>query len=154
MQMDKMMEIIRKDSSRVRSYVVMGEVGTGKSSCFREKNKEYSYLDFNDEAEHFFEKTKMSLRVFDIGEFFKYIEEAVGLESGITVIDNLEVIQNILYNQDREGRYLERFFNVMCRQGYRGKVVYVLSDIRKMMMEKHLEKSKLPKNNIIRWGNL
>jgi hypothetical protein len=154
MQMDKIMDSIKDDSSRVRSYIVMGRVACGKSSFFREKSQEYNYLDFSKKAESFFHKTKMSLKIFDIGEFFKYIEETVGFDPGITIVDNLEIIQNILYNQDREGRYLERFFNVMCRQGYRGKVVYVMSDINRMMMDKHLEKSKLPKNNIIRWGNL
>ena len=152
--MDKMMDKIKEDSSRVRSYIVMGKVACGKSSFFRKKIQEYNYLDFSKEAESFFHKTKMSLKIFDIGEFFKYIDEIVGFDPGITIIDNLEIVQNILYNQDRDGKYIERFFNVMCRQGYRGKVVYVMSDINKMMMDKHLEKSKLPKNNIINWGEL
>jgi hypothetical protein len=42
----------------------------------------------------------------------------------------------------------------MCRQGYRGKVVYVLSDVKKMMLERHMKEGKLPEKNIIRWESL
>jgi hypothetical protein len=60
------------------------------------------------------------------------------------VIDNLEIIQNILFAKEE----FQEFFKEMELQKFKNKVIFVFSNIRIMKLKKEL-KSYYPEKNII-----
>lgn len=151
--MKKIIETIKNNESRINSYIVLGEISSGKTTELL-KLEDIKYIDFLKEAKIFFDKEMLSLSLFEIGIFFKYIEQLIDYHRGITVIDNLEFVQNILYNLEKDANALKRFFDSMIMQAYIGKVVFVISNIKKMKIENILEKSKLPERNVITWRKI
>lgn len=141
-----------KDISRVNANVLLGDVAIGKTTLLKKNCSKYNYIDFNDILEDCFSRTYNSLRVFSTGSFFKYINNVIGYNTEITVIDNLEVVINILYNLDPEGQKIIRFFNDLLLQSYSGKVIFVISNVRKIKVETLLSKSDFPHQNIKIWG--
>lgn len=148
--MKNIIETIRNNNSRIKSYILLGEVGSGKTKELL-KIENIKYINFLEEAKKFFDKEMLSLTLFEIGIFFKYIDRIIDYNRGIVVVDNLEFVQNILYNLEKNENGLKKFFDSMIMQAYTGKVVFVISNIKKMKLENILEKSKLPKENIIIW---
>jgi len=148
--LEKIIEKIKNSNSRINSYVILGEINSGKTRELL-KIKDIKYIDFLEEAQEFFDKEMLDLRLFEIGIFFKYIEKITKHHRGVTVIDNLEFIQNILYNLEEDEKALKRFFNSMIRQSFFGKIVFVISNIKRMKTEYILEKSELPETNIVIW---
>jgi len=141
-----------KDISRVNANILLGDVAIGKTALFKKNCSKYTYIDFNEILEDCFSKTYNSLRVFNIGSFFKYINNVIGYNTEITIIDNLEVVMNILYNLEPEGQEIIKFFNDLTLQGYLGKVVFVISNVRRIKVESLLYKSNFPHQNIKIWG--
>ena len=148
--MREVMEVRENNESSINSYIILGEISSGKTTELL-KLENIKYIDFLEEAKEFFNKEMLSLTLFEIGVFFKYIEHLVNYHKGITIIDNLEFIQNILYNLEDDENALKKFFDSMAMQAYIGKVGFVISNIKKMKIENILEKSKLPKRNVIVW---
>ncbi|MDP0505972.1 MAG: hypothetical protein Q7K47_01970 [Fusobacterium sp. JB019] len=148
--MKNIIEAIRNNNSRIKSYILLGEVGSGKTKELL-KIENIKYINFLEEAKKFFDKEMLSLTLFEIGIFFKYIERLIDYNRGIVVIDNLEFVQNILYNLEKNENGLKKFFDSMIMQAYTGKVIFIISNIKKMKLENILEKSKLPEENIIIW---
>lgn len=141
-----------KDISRVNANILLGDVAIGKTILLKKNCSKYTYVDFNEILEDCFSKTYNSLRVFSTGSFFKYINNIIGYNTEITVIDNLEVVMNILYNLDPEGQEIIKFFNDLTLQGYLGKVIFVISNVRRIKVEPLLYKSDFPHQNIKKWG--
>lgn len=152
MDLNLFLNDVQKDISRVNANILLGDVATGKTALLKSNCSRYTYIDFNEILEDCFDKTYNSLRVFDIGSFFKYINNVIGNNTEITVIDNLEVVMNILYNLDPEGQEIIKFFNDLLLQGYLGKVIFVISNIRKIKVKSLLYKSDFPHQNIKIWG--
>lgn len=152
MDINLLLNDVKKDISRVNTNILLGDIAIGKTTLLKNNSSKYTYIDFNDILEDCFDKTYNSLRVFSTGNFFKYINNIIGYNTETTVIDNLEVIFNILYNLDPEGQEIIKFFNDLMLQSYLGKVIFVISNIKKIKVEPLLYKSNFPHQNIKFWG--
>ncbi|MGL5638781.1 MAG: hypothetical protein ACRCW7_05500 [Cetobacterium sp.] len=127
--------------SRINAYVYLKELNS-KNNFINIEN--LRYINFEERAFQFFKDNSLTLNIFDRGKFFEYIKKISEIEASIILIDNLEVIQNILFNKDE----LEEFFKEMQLQKFKNKVIFVFSDIRIMKMNKILY-SNYPEKNII-----
>ncbi|GCD11659.1 hypothetical protein [Clostridium tagluense] len=146
-------EIVNKEVySRVNSHVAIGELDSSEIEYIK-KCKNFEYVDFEDRASDFFRETKMTIKIFDTGDFFKYIKQLSSKSDKILVIDNLQIIQNILYSLDGEGNHLKQFFVSMINQSFTKEVLFIFSNIRIMKMEKCLKKADFPQKNTIKWGD-
>lgn len=152
MDLNLLLKDVEKDISRVNANILLGDVAIGKTTFLKNNISKYTYIDFNEILEDFFSETYNSLRVFNIGSFFKYINNIIGYNTETTVIDNLEVVINILHNLDIEGREIIKFFNDLSLQGYMGKVIFVISDVKKIKIKSLLHKSDFPQQNTNFWG--
>ena len=141
---EKIEEIDKNFYSRINTYIYIKNVSEKIS-----KNESYNLISFEKIAEDFFKTTNSSLNIFDIGVFFKYIQNIINNDNKITIIDDLEIIENILYNKDENS--LTRFFNSLTLQSYFNKTFFVITDIKKMKIGKKLLESSFPNKNII-WG--
>lgn len=140
---------IQKDEivSRYNSYIIFCPNNKEIINIEEKNNVEYEYIDFEIVVEDFFKKSNMNLKIFDNGNFFKYLHKIFeGINQSI-IIDNLEIIENILYN--KEGDYLKKFFSELAVQIYKEKVFFIIRDIKKMKIEKEIKKSNFPNKNIL-----
>lgn len=142
---EKIEEIDKNFYSRINTYIYIKNVGEKLENI----SNEYRVIDFENIAEEFFSKTNSSLTIFDTGNFFKYLQVLLKDEKKIVIIDNLEIIENILYNRDEHS--LVRFFNSLTLQSYFNKTFFVITDIKKLKIGKRLLESSFPNKNII-WG--
>ncbi|MGL6167557.1 MAG: hypothetical protein ACRC0Y_04635 [Fusobacteriaceae bacterium] len=127
--------------SRINAYVYFKELNSQNNF----KNiDELKYIDFEEKAYEFFKGNNLTLNIFDRGKFFEYIKKISENEEMILLIDNLEVIQNILFNK---GEFID-FFKEMQLQKFKNKVIFVFSDIRIMKIKKLLD-SNYPKKNVV-----
>lgn len=138
--------------SRLNSYVAIGDLESEKVDNLK-KSTNLEYVDFENIAIDFFKETNMTLNIFDTGKFFKYTKKLSNKSGKILVIDNLQIIQNILYNLDSETKYTKQFFVSMINQTFKKQVIFVFSDIKIMKIEKWLKEASFPEKNIIKWGN-
>lgn len=141
---EKIEDINQNFYSRLNTYIYIKNV-----SERIEENENYKIISFEKIAKEFFEKTNSSLTIFDTGAFFKYIQNLTKNENRIIIIDDLEIIENIIYNKDENG--LVRFFNSLALQTYLNKTFFIITDIKKMKIGKNLLESTFPNKNII-WG--
>lgn len=145
-------EIVNKEVySRLNSYVAIGELDSSIVEYIK-KCENFEYVDFEDIAVDFFQETKMTLKIFDTGNFFKHIKQLSNKSNKILVVDNLQIIQNILYNLDSESKHIKQFYASMINQSFKKEVVFVFSDIKIMKIEKFLKEADFPQKNIIKWG--
>ena len=136
-------------NSRLNVYLTFKELEE-KIEC---ENSNYNIINFEEIAEKFFLETKMNLRIFDKGNFFKYLKMKINYDNRITIVFGLEIIENILYNQGEKD--IIEFFELLFRQTYIQKIFFIFTDIKTMQL-KYLIKSNInrfPKENII-WGRL
>lgn len=134
--------IVRGDiESRINAYLYLKNLKTKKSFANIDRVK---YLNFEEEADVFFKENNLTLNIFDRGKFFEYIKKISIDEDEVLLIDNLEIIQNILFNKDE----FEPFLKEMQLQKFKNKIIFVFSDIRIMKIKKLLS-SNYPEKNII-----
>lgn len=136
-------------NSRLNVYLAFKELEE-KIEC---ENNNYNIINFEEIAEKFFLETKMNLRIFDKGNFFKYLKMKINYDDRTTIVFGLEIIENILYNQGEKA--IIEFFELLFRQIYIQKIFFIFTDIKTMQL-KYLIKSNInrfPKENII-WGRL
>lgn len=136
-------------NSRLNVYLAFKELEE-KIEC---ENNNYNIINFEEIAEKFFLETKMNLRIFDKGNFFKYLKMKINYDDRTTIVFGLEIIENILYNQGEKA--IIEFFELLFRQIYMQKIFFIFTDIKTMQL-KYLIKSNInrfPKENII-WGRL
>lgn len=141
---EKIEDINQNFYSRLNTYIYIKNV-----SERIEENENYKIISFEKIAKEFFETTNSSLTIFDTGVFFKYIQNLTKNENRIIIIDDLEIVENIIYNKDENG--LVRFFNSLALQTYLNKTFFIITDIKKMKIGKNLLESTFPNKNII-WG--
>lgn len=136
-------------NSRLNVYVTFKEL----EEKIELENTSYNIINFEEIAEEFFLETKMNLKIFDKGNFFKYLKKKINYDERTTIIFGLEIIENILYNQGE--RYTLEFFELLFKQIYIKKIFFIFTDIKAMQL-KYLIKSNInrfPKENII-WRRL
>lgn len=143
--LEKIEEIDKNFYSRINTYIYIKNVG----EKLEDISDKYRIIDFEKIAEDFFFKTNSSLTIFDTGNFFKYIQNLLKDEKKIVIIDNLEIIENVLFNRDEQS--LVRFFNSLALQSYFSKTFFIITDIKKLKIGKRLLESSFPNKNII-WG--
>ncbi|MGL5934243.1 MAG: hypothetical protein ACRCZI_01320 [Cetobacterium sp.] len=127
--------------SRINAYICLKELHS--KNDFRDIQN-LKYINFEERAFQFFKDNNLTLNIFDRGKFFEYIKKISETEDCIILIDNLEVIQNILFNKNE----LDEFFKEMQLQKFKNKVIFVFSDIRIMKINKILY-SNYPEKNIV-----
>lgn len=127
--------------SRINAYVYLKELR--KNNKFLNLDNA-EYVSFEELGYNFFKKNDLTLNVFDRGKFFEYIKEISESKNRALIIDNLEIIQNILFHKNE----FEEFFKEMQLQKFRSKVIFIFLDIRIMQIRKILN-SNYPEKNII-----
>ncbi|WP_143160606.1 hypothetical protein [Clostridium grantii] len=143
-------EIVNKEVySRLNAHIAIGKLEGSKVEYIK-KCKNFKYIDFEDIAIDFFQETRMTLKIFDTGNFFKYIKELSNKSNKILVVDNLNIVQNILYNLDDESKHIKQFFASMINQSFKKEVVFIFSNIKIMKIEKSLKEADFPQKNIIK----
>ncbi|MGL6130510.1 MAG: hypothetical protein ACRCZ9_02700 [Fusobacteriaceae bacterium] len=130
-----------KIESRINAYVLLKELNSEHK--FRDIEK-IQYFDFEENGYSFFKENNLTLNVFDRGKLFQYIKNIEVSQNKILLVDNLEIIQNILFEKDE----FEEFLREMQLQKFRNKVIFVFSNIRVMKLEKLL-KDNYPEKNIV-----
>ena len=133
-----------KIESRINAYVYLKRL---KHKLNFSEFKNVKYLDFEKESYHFFKENNLTLNVFDRGKFFEYIKNISSESSNPLIVDNLEIIQNILFNKNQ----FREFLNEMILQKFKSKAIFVFTDIRIMKIQKLLEEN-YPKKNIVIGG--
>lgn len=128
--------------SRINAYVYLKELS--EKSVFLDISN-IEYMNFEQIAYDFFKKNNLTLNVFDRGKFFQYIKNVSEKANKILIVDNLEIIQNILFSKNE----FEEFFKEMQLQKFRYKVIFIFSDIRGMKIQKELSSNYLEKNIIV-----
>lgn len=140
----KLEEIMNNEKySRVNSYIFLGDPRTEKTSYFKSLQN-ITYLDFEKEGLNFFKSYQLTLKVFNRNRFFEYIKTISLNSENIVVIDNLEIIQNILFNSNE----LQDFFKDLILQKFKTKVIFVFSDIKIMKIQRTIKKY-IPEKNFI-----
>lgn len=140
--MEKIQNILNENIvSRINAYIYLKELKNEKSFL---DLKDINYLDFEKEGYKFFKGNNLTPTVFNRGKFFDYVKNISLEENKILVIDNLEIIQNILFAKEE----FQEFFKEMELQKFKNKVIFVFSNIRIMKLKKEL-KSYYPEKNII-----
>ena len=100
-----------KIESRINAYVYLKRL---KHKLNFSEFKNVKYLDFEKESYHFFKENNLTLNVFDRGKFFEYIKNISSESSNPLIVDNLEIIQNILFNKNQ----FREFLNEMILQKF------------------------------------
>lgn len=75
-------------NSRLNVYLAFKELEE-KIEC---ENNNYNIINFEEIAEKFFLETKMNLRIFDKGNFFKYLKMKINYDDRTTIVFGLEII--------------------------------------------------------------
>lgn len=128
--------------SRITSYIYLKKL---QQEINYNQFENIKYLDFEKESYKFFKDNELTLNVFDRGKFFEYIKEISSKENKPLFVDNLEIIQNILFVK----KEFEEFLKEMQLQKFKGKVIFIFTDIRIMKIQKLLESNYLEKNIVI-----
>lgn len=140
---ERIEEILKGNvESRITSYIYLKKLQQ-EINCNQFEN--IKYLDFEKESYKFFKDNELTLNVFDRGKFFEYIKEISSKENKPLFVDNLEIIQNILFVK----KEFEEFLKEMQLQKFKGKVIFIFTDIRIMKIQKLLESNYLEKNIVI-----
>lgn len=140
---ERIEEILKGNvESRVTSYIYLKKL---QQEINYNQFENIKYLDFEKESYKFFKDNELTLNVFDRGKFFEYIKEISSKENKPLFIDNLEIIQNILFVK----KEFEEFLKEMQLQKFKGKVIFIFTDIRIMKIQKLLESNYLEKNIVI-----
>ncbi|MGL5796897.1 MAG: hypothetical protein ACRCYT_01705 [Cetobacterium sp.] len=130
-----------KIESRINAYVLLKELNS--ENKFKEFEK-IQYFNFEENGYNFFKENNLTLNVFDRGKLFQYIKNIEVSQNKILLVDNLEIVQNILFEKDE----FEEFLREMQLQKFRSKVIFVFSNIRVMKLERLL-KDNYPEKNIV-----
>lgn len=140
---ERIEEILKGNvESRITSYIYLKKL---QQEINYNQFENIKYLDFEKESYKFFKDNELTLNVFDRGKFFEYIKEISSKENKPLFVDNLEIIQNILFVK----KEFEEFLKEMQLQKFKGKVVFIFTDIRIMKIQKLLESNYLEKNIVI-----
>lgn len=140
---ERIEEILKGNvESRITSYIYLKKL---QQEINYNQFENIKYLDFEKESYKFFKDNELTLNVFDRGKFFEYIKEISSKENKPLFIDNLEIIQNILFVK----KEFEEFLKEMQLQKFKGKVIFIFTDIRIMKIQKLLESNYLEKNIVI-----
>lgn len=140
---ERIEEILKGNvESRITSYIYLKKL---QQEINYNQFENIKYLDFEKESYKFFKDNELTLNVFDRGKFFEYIKKISSEENKPLFIDNLEIIQNILFVK----KEFEEFLNEMQLQKFKEKVIFIFTDIRIMKIQKLLESNYLEKNVII-----
>lgn len=140
--MEKIQNILNENIvSRINAYIYLKELKDKKNFL---ELKDINYLDFEKEGYKFFKDNNLTPTVFNRGKFFDYVKNISLEENKVLVIDNLEIIQNILFAKEE----FQEFFKEMELQKFKNKVIFIFSNIRIMKLKKEL-KSYYPEKNII-----
>lgn len=140
---EKIEEILNGNiESRLNAYIYLKKL---QQKIEYNQFKNIKYLDFEKESYKFFKENELTLNVFDRGKFFEYIKKISLEENKVLFVDNLEIIQNILFVKNE----FEEFFREMQLQKFREKVLFIFTDVRIMKIQKLLATNYLEKNTII-----
>jgi hypothetical protein len=140
---ERIEEILKGNvESRITSYIYLKKL---QQEIDYNQFENIKYLDFEKESYKFFKDNELTLNVFDRGKFFEYIKEISSKENKPLFVDNLEIIQNILFVK----KEFEEFLKEMQLQKFKGKVIFIFTDIRIMKIQKLLESNYLEKNIVI-----
>lgn len=140
---ERIEEILKGNvESRITSYIYLKKL---QQEINYNQFENIKYLDFEKESYKFFKDNELTLNVFDRGKFFEYIKEISSKENKSLFVDNLEIIQNILFVK----KEFEEFLKEMQLQKFKGKVIFIFTDIRIMKIQKLLESNYLEKNIVI-----
>ena len=140
---ERIEEILKGNvESRITSYIYLKKL---QQEINYNQFENIKYLDFEKESYKFFKNNELTLNVFDRGKFFEYIKEISSKENKPLFVDNLEIIQNILFVK----KEFEEFLKEMQLQKFKGKVIFIFTDIRIMKIQKLLESNYLEKNIVI-----
>ncbi|WP_294659681.1 hypothetical protein [uncultured Fusobacterium sp.] len=140
---ERIEEILKGNvESRITSYIYLKKL---QQEINYNQFENIKYLDFEKESYKFFKDNELTLNVFDRGKFFEYIKEISSKENKPLFVDNLEIIQNILFVK----KEFEEFLKEMQLQKFKGKVIFIFTDIRIMKIQKLLESNYLEKNIVI-----
>lgn len=140
---ERIEEILKGNvESRITSYIYLKKL---QQEIDYNQFENIKYLDFEKESYKFFKNNELTLNVFDRGKFFEYIKEISSKENKPLFVDNLEIIQNILFVK----KEFEEFLKEMQLQKFKGKVIFIFTDIRIMKIQKLLESNYLEKNIVI-----
>ena len=140
---ERIEEILKGNvESRITSYIYIKKL---QQEINYNQFENIKYLDFEKESYKFFKDNELTLNVFDRGKFFEYIKEISSKENKPLFVDNLEIIQNILFVK----KEFEEFLKEMQLQKFKGKVIFIFTDIRIMKIQKLLESNYLEKNIVI-----
>lgn len=140
---ERIEEILKGNvESRITSYIYLKKL---QQEINYNQFENIKYLDFEKESYKFFKDNELTLNVFDRGKFFEYIKEISSKENKPLFVDNLEIIQNILFVK----KEFEEFLKEMQLQKFKGKVIFIFTDIRIMKIQKLLELNYLEKNIVI-----
>ena len=140
---ERIEEILKGNvESRITSYIYLKKL---QQEINYNQVENIKYLDFEKESYKFFKDNELTLNVFDRGKFFEYIKEISSKENKPLFVDNLEIIQNILFVK----KEFEEFLKEMQLQKFKGKVIFIFTDIRIMKIQKLLESNYLEKNIVI-----
>lgn len=141
--MEKIEEILKGNiESRLNAYIYLKKL---QQKIEYSQFKNIKYLDFEKESYKFFKENELTLNVFDRGKFFEYIKKISLEENKVLFVDNLEIIQNILFVKNE----FEEFLREMQLQKFKDKVLFIFTDIRIMKIQKLLAINYLEKNTII-----
>ena len=140
---ERIEEILKGNvESRITSYIYLKKL---QQEINYNQFENIKYLAFEKESYKFFKDNELTLNVFDRGKFFEYIKEISSKENKSLFVDNLEIIQNILFVK----KEFEEFLKEMQLQKFKGKVIFIFTDIRIMKIQKLLESNYLEKNIVI-----
>ena len=140
---ERIEEILKGNvESRITSYIYLKKL---QQEINYNQFENIKYLDFEKESYKFFKDNELTLNIFDRGKFFEYIKEISSKENKPLFVDNLEIIQNILFVK----KEFEEFLKEMQLQKFKGKVIFIFTDIRIMKIQKLLESNYLEKNIVI-----
>lgn len=140
---ERIEEILKGNvESRITSYIYLKKL---QQEINYNQFENIKYLDFEKESYKFFKDNELTLNVFDRGKFFEYIKEISSKENKPLFVNNLEIIQNILFVK----KEFEEFLKEMQLQKFKGKVIFIFTDIRIMKIQKLLESNYLEKNIVI-----
>lgn len=140
---ERIEEILKGNvESRITSYIYLKKL---QQEINYNQFENIKYLNFEKESYKFFKDNELTLNVFDRGKFFEYIKEISSKENKPLFVDNLEIIQNILFVK----KEFEEFLKEMQLQKFKGKVIFIFTDIRIMKIQKLLESNYLEKNIVI-----
>ncbi|MBP6281404.1 MAG: hypothetical protein KA384_05055 [Leptotrichiaceae bacterium] len=148
----KIEQLLKGEStSRISSYILIGDICSGKTEYLKTLEG-ITYYDFEESAEYFFKNAIMTPQSFDLGKFFKEIKKITVNSGKLTVVDNLEIIANILYNKNLDKSGVKKFFSDSVNQVFKENVIFVFSEVNEIRIGKCIAETNFPEKNIIKWG--